>query len=92
MSLSLLNGAESTALVCPRSQVLALAGLPIKDGCRGIEMQVHLTASISSAEVQRDKCLAEPPICLDVLSFWIMFLLKLTETEPKAFTITEVFI
>lgn len=65
---------------CPRSHSLTPADLPIKDGCRGTEMQVHLTADISQAEVQRGDCLAESPIFLDVLSSWVMFPLRFTES------------
>ena len=64
--------------VCPCSHSLVLANLPIKDGCRGTEM--HLTADVSQAEVQRGDCLAESPVFLDVLSSWVMFPLKLTES------------
>lgn len=41
---------------------------------------MHLTADISQAEVQRGDCLAESPIFLDVLSSWVMFPSKLTES------------
>lgn len=41
---------------------------------------MHLTADSSQAEVQRGDCLAESPVFLDVLSSWVMFPLKLTES------------
>lgn len=66
--------------VCPCSHSLAFANLPIKDGYRGTEMQVHLTADISQAEVQMGDSLAESPIFLGVLSSWVMFPLKLIES------------
>lgn len=65
-------------LVCPLSRSLAFANLLIKDGCRGTKMQVYLRADIS--QVQRADCLAEFPVFLDVLSSWVMFPLKLTES------------
>lgn len=58
----------------------ALANLPIKDGCLGREMWVHPTAAISQAEFPSGDRLAESPLFLDVLSSWVMFPLRLTES------------